>query len=145
VVRFATPEAVVVLSISCSFPPTLASTRNARIAVSEVVAAGGLAEPARDALLLILSELVTNAVCHAATPYELVVTIADHTARIEVSDADPTEPQRRRALPDHEGGHGLNLVADLAESWGIGERPDGGTGKTVWAEVDLDHAPTARG
>jgi anti-sigma regulatory factor (Ser/Thr protein kinase) len=129
--------------ISCSFPPTLASTRDARLAASDVALAGGLDASARDTLLLLLSELVTNAVCHAATRYELIVAIGEETVHIEVTDADPSEPRRRVAAPDHEGGHGLNLVERLADRWGTRARLDGVPGKTVWADIDLGRAPTA--
>jgi anti-sigma regulatory factor (Ser/Thr protein kinase) len=130
-------------AISCAFPPTLTSTRDARIAVSEVASAGGLGPAERDTLLLVLSELVTNAVCHAATPYELIVTIEDRSIHIEVTDADPTAPHRRTAAPDREGGHGLNLVDDLADSWGTRARADGEPGKTVWADLDLGRVAAA--
>jgi anti-sigma regulatory factor (Ser/Thr protein kinase) len=128
--------------ISCSFPPTLTSTRDARIAVSEVALAGGLDGSARDTVLLLLSELVTNAVRHAATRYQLSVRIDEQTVHIEVTDADPTEPRRRAATPDHEGGHGLNLVERLADRWGTRDRADGVPGKTVWADIDLGRVPS---
>jgi anti-sigma regulatory factor (Ser/Thr protein kinase) len=124
-------------AISSSFPPTLSSTRDARIAVSEVALAGGLDESARETLVLIVSELVTNAVCHAATPYDLTVDVEGRSVHVEVSDADPAEPTRRVAVADRAGGHGLNLVAGLADRWGTMARDDGVPGKTVWADIDL--------
>ncbi|MFJ9605283.1 ATP-binding protein [Kitasatospora sp. NPDC101176] len=89
--------------------------------------------------LLVLSELVTNAVVHAQVPkgrriavrFELVF---DHL-RIEVHDASGDRPViRRSTCADHVSGRGLCLVEALSVEWGCQPRP-GGVGKFVWALV----------
>ena len=89
-----------------------------------------------DEIALLTSELVTNAVCHATTPSELLVQVSEHTVRVEVHDASSAPVQPR--LPDHEGGRGLRLVELLSDRWGVDKSHDG---KSVWFEID---EPAAR-
>lgn len=90
--------------------------------------------------VLMTSELVTNAVRHAHTLLRVMVSIADQTLRVEVSDDDPTLP----VAPDPEhhatSGRGLRIVDDLADTWGITPTTDG---KTVWFELHLGHGDTS--
>ncbi|WP_225447037.1 ATP-binding protein [Streptacidiphilus sp. PB12-B1b] len=91
-------------------------------------------EVAEDVLLLV-SELVTNACLHAGRPTGLVLRCSGDRLRIEVSDASPVPPAPR-PRPWHEaarpGGHGLHIVARLGTDWGFAPGPGG---KTVWVEV----------
>jgi serine phosphatase RsbU (regulator of sigma subunit)/PAS domain-containing protein/anti-sigma regulatory factor (Ser/Thr protein kinase) len=82
---------------------------------------------------LILSELVTNAIRHAAGPIRVRL-LRDHTLICEVTDASSTSPHLRHAAITDEGGRGLFLVAQLAERWGTRYLP---TGKVIWAEQAL--------
>ncbi|MFG2499824.1 ATP-binding protein [Streptomyces sp. NPDC048441] len=120
-------------------PPHPASVSLARIRVSDHLAEWGHAQESRtlhDAVLLV-SELVTNAVCHGVVPgrdFEVAVTVlADGDCFIEVSDESPTTPELREADPWQENGRGLRLLDELAEAWGVWQR--GRHGKTVWALV----------
>jgi two-component sensor histidine kinase len=81
----------------------------------------------------VVSELVTNAIRHAAPPIRLRL-IHDATLIVEVSDASSTSPHLRRARTFDEGGRGLLLVAQLTERWGSRQHL---TGKTIWAEQTL--------
>ncbi|MFD0327409.1 ATP-binding protein [Streptacidiphilus monticola] len=80
---------------------------------------------------LIVSELVTNAIRHAAPPITLRL-IRDRVLICEVSDASSTAPHLRRARDWEEGGRGLMLVAQMAHRWGTRHSL---TGKTIWAEI----------
>ncbi|WP_405876282.1 MULTISPECIES: SpoIIE family protein phosphatase [unclassified Streptomyces] len=88
---------------------------------------------------LVVSELVTNAIRYAHPPIQLRL-IHDRHLICEVSDASSTAPHLRRARTYDEGGRGLLLVAQLTRGWGARYT---GHGKTIWAEVALDAAPTA--
>ncbi|MEO3977898.1 ATP-binding protein [Streptomyces sp. CAU 1734] len=92
---------------------------------------GERAERADDVLLLV-SELVTNACLHAGGPTELVLRRTPGRLRIEVADASPEPPRRRPREVSQPGGHGLIVLDRLAESWGTDRVGDG---KVVWAEI----------
>ncbi|MER7337339.1 ATP-binding protein [Streptomyces sp. NPDC000075] len=92
---------------------------------------------AEEDVLLLVSELVTNACLHAGGPRELVLRYGPGgRLRVEVSDDSP-EPPRPRAVQDRSrpGGHGLVLLNVLAQSWGSAPLPGSHPGKTVWLEV----------
>lgn len=88
-----------------------------------------------DAALMVLSELLTNAMRHArVAPDQVIETRYFREAggvRIEVHDAARNWPKPR--MPDAYGGWGLVVVAELADRWGV-EVSDG-NGKSVWAVV----------
>ncbi|MEU6520485.1 SpoIIE family protein phosphatase [Streptomyces sp. NPDC046978] len=88
---------------------------------------------------LILSELVTNAIRHAAPPVHLRL-LRETNLVIEVSDGSSTSPHLRYAADMDEGGRGIFLVAQLAERWGTRFTP---TGKIVWAEQPAPSVPIA--
>ncbi|MEU6066923.1 SpoIIE family protein phosphatase [Streptomyces sp. NPDC047082] len=82
---------------------------------------------------LIVSELVTNAIRHAAPPIRLRL-LRDTRLTLEVADASSTAPRLRHARSTDEGGRGLFLVAQLAHRWGA--RYTAG-GKVIWAEQEI--------
>ena len=86
-----------------------------------------------DAVILVLTELLGNAVCHATTPVIVRLEVRPTVVRIEVSDGSPDRPTRRSAGPEDSHGRGLAIVdAITARHWGS-ERTD--HGKLVWAEI----------
>ncbi|WP_228447272.1 ATP-binding protein [Streptomyces paludis] len=95
-------------------------------------------EPVAEALILLISELVTNAVVHTGCPAVLRVLFgagpaeAD-TVRVEVADASAVPPRPRHAEGDDTNGRGLELVDCLADRWGW--QPEG-AGKRIWCEID---------
>jgi anti-sigma regulatory factor (Ser/Thr protein kinase) len=98
---------------------------------------------------LAVSELVSNAVLHAHTPFALTVrTMPTGRVRIEVSDSSPAPLQPRHFDVAATTGRGLQLVARLSFNWGIEERDrEQGPGKTVWFEPEeiTDSAEAAVG
>jgi anti-sigma regulatory factor (Ser/Thr protein kinase) len=84
--------------------------------------------------VLLVSELVTNAILHASGPLELRARPLDEGLRIEVLDAAPEAPTLRTDVDLTDvGGRGLQLVDVLADRWGWSESD---AGKVVWFELD---------
>ena len=71
-----------------------------------------------DAATLLVSELATNAVLHARTPFVVRVERDADTLRITVLDCSGAGPSRRPHGLGAGTGRGLALVATLAEAWG---------------------------
>jgi anti-sigma regulatory factor (Ser/Thr protein kinase) len=94
------------------------------------------ADVAADVLLLV-SELVTNAVRHGRPDIEISLTATFDRVRIEVRDGGDALPVLPRDQPsiDRPTGRGLLIVAATASDWGI-VRSAHTAGKTVWAELD---------
>ena len=83
---------------------------------------------------LVVSELASNAVLHAGTPFAVSLRYTGSAVRISVRDGSRTHPVLRNGGPASLSGRGLHLVAAMAETWGVDAGPDG---KTVWAELAL--------
>ena len=119
-----------------SFAPDAQAPRLARRFVGDVLAGradDGSVEIAR----LLVSELVTNAVVHAASAVEVEVGVDDAGVVVRVRDAD-TGPLVSRAgggTELDEGGRGFMLVDRLAHTWGT---EHSGGRKTVWFRVGPD-------
>jgi anti-sigma regulatory factor (Ser/Thr protein kinase) len=118
-----------------ALPESVATARSeSRVFLSSLPVSS---EPA----LLIVSELVSNAVRHGIEPIGLRLVWDGHELNIEVSDCDPrldrvtTTP----ALNDDDHGRGLALLDQLASSWGVDAGPSG-LSKTVWATLSEDPA-----
>jgi anti-sigma regulatory factor (Ser/Thr protein kinase) len=94
---------------------------------------GRLRDDRCDEVVLIVSELVTNAVVHARPPLTLRLVIDARRLRVEVEDGDSHEPTPRTPSAHGERGRGLSLVAGLCSRWGVRPAP---SGKVVWCEVD---------
>jgi len=111
------------------------SVRLARNAAHVVLGAWRL-DHMQETAVLIVSELVTNAVRHARETDVVDVDLhATRTClRIEIQDCDRHWPQPRIPGGFEESGFGFVLVDALADKWGVRETT---TGKAVWAELDV--------
>ncbi len=123
--------------LALTLPPEPESPSLARNLVSDACLAWDLVEllyPAR----LVMSELVTNAVEHAATSITVGVSLRGAGIHLFVSDGEPAPPrvlEPARPRPDRpldERGHGLRVVTATAAAWGC--LPTS-AGKIVWATL----------
>ena len=87
-----------------------------------------------EAVQLIVSELVTNAIVHARGEVEVSITTPPGAVRIEVVDQAPERAPEIRPLDGKlaTSGRGLRMVEGFSRSWGV--RADDRC-KVVWAEV----------
>ena len=94
---------------------------------------------AAEVTLLLVSELVTNALLHGRPPLELRVAAIGEKVRVEVHDAAGDRPPARAfPPPDAPHGRGIEIVAALANRWGSAPSP---LGKVVWFEEDVTARP----
>ncbi|MFB6663958.1 ATP-binding protein [Streptomyces parvus] len=131
-----------VLQVQLEVGPDPAEVGRARRwARSRLLGSGiGDDEPLAETLILLISELVTNAVVHTGCPAVLRMLFGGGgasggagTVRVEVADASDCPPLQRHAAGEDTGGRGLELVDGLADRWGW--LPEG-AGKQIWCEVD---------
>jgi anti-sigma regulatory factor (Ser/Thr protein kinase) len=116
--------------VSLTLHPHPQAVASARRFVGSVCA-GLLDEPRHRDLELLVSEIVTNGVVHAATTMELVICGEDEHVRVELVDHGAGEPQIR-STTGSDGGFGLRIVERLALRWGV--RHNRGA-KAVWFEL----------
>ncbi len=132
-----------------TWPGVGESSRARQMALASAVRAPGMARQAtqealaswrlaylEDTAVLLVSELVTNAVRHARTGGSVLalrLEIAGPWLRIEVHDADPRLPEPRTPAGHDESGFGFVLIEALADKWGVRETT---AGKAIWAELD---------
>ncbi|MGW2418163.1 ATP-binding protein [Streptomyces sp. NPDC001709] len=110
-------------------------TRQALYAWGWLPAAGADQRAAAEDVLLVVSELVTNACLHAEGPDELLLACDNKVIRVEVSDRGTGQPAPRTPhRAGRPGGHGMFIVQRLCLDWGV-VRAAGRPGKTVWAEL----------
>ncbi|MEU1630111.1 ATP-binding protein [Streptomyces sp. NPDC020096] len=123
-------------------PAVDSSVPQVRHAVRDLLARQGVPVAAEtvDGLLLIVSELVTNAVRHAAvlSPQITVeVTVGPQWVRVGVADNHPYRPKALEADYAKTGGRGLLLVKAITDEAGgacdVEHTPAGG--KVVWAAL----------
>jgi anti-sigma regulatory factor (Ser/Thr protein kinase) len=81
---------------------------------------------------LVVSELATNAMVHAQTPFLVTLLAEAGAVRVEVRDGSSSRPVLVAALAVDPGGRGVAIVKAVSRDWGVTARASGG--KSVWAE-----------
>lgn len=108
------------------------STAEARHATADFLSLVGAWVDA-DAVVLVVSELVTNAARHTAGWWRLRVRVSRAHLVVDVDDASPVTPQARRGDLFGGGGLGLPMVERLAGSFEVVPRSGGKTVRARWA------------
>jgi PAS domain S-box-containing protein len=97
-----------------------------------------LVEPAQ----LLVSEVVTNALVHSATPIDVSVAATEDGVLVEIGDGSQHVPRPRHYAPTASTGRGLALLDQTADAWGV---VPGIRGKTVWFQLSsVDEHAEAR-
>ncbi|MGH8866492.1 MAG: ATP-binding protein [Actinomycetes bacterium] len=132
---------------SARFDADPRSAGQARRFVATTLDGWGL-EGLEDPVVLLVSELVSNAVLHASSPLDVRVLYDDGNLRVEVADGSPVPPRLRHFGLDAATGRGLQLVDRVAQEWGVepveqGKRvwftvPTTRGGATAWSDFDIE-------
>jgi signal transduction histidine kinase len=99
---------------------------------------GGELDEVPERVMVVATELATNALRYGRPPTRVYLRRTEHTFVLDVADEDPdTVPEAAGPRPPGGGGLGLHIVGDLAEA--VGWYADG-TSKHVWAEFRIPPA-----
>jgi anti-sigma regulatory factor (Ser/Thr protein kinase) len=117
-----------------ALPSDASTIRLARQVTRDALAAWHLGQ-LEEAAVLLVSELVTNAVRHARDTGAIGLELANTGTglRVEIQDGDPSWRQMDSLADCDESGFGFLLVDSLADRWGLRRVC---AGKAVWAELD---------
>jgi anti-sigma regulatory factor (Ser/Thr protein kinase) len=113
------------------FDGDVSTPARARRFVAEALAAWG-DDGLSDLAVLVVSELATNAVLHARTGYEVVVSSDHDGVHVAVRDGDERTPAVGQPDDLDVSGRGLVIISRLTTTWGVDARPGG---KTVWVAL----------
>jgi anti-sigma regulatory factor (Ser/Thr protein kinase) len=86
-------------------------------------------------MVLMVSELATNAVRHAQTDFTVAITYTDSMVEVSVSDRGGGTPLKRDPTHSEPTGRGLLIVDAFSDEWGITR-----SGKTTAIWFRLAHA-----
>jgi DNA-binding NarL/FixJ family response regulator len=118
--------------VALHLEPASRSAREARAFTREALDQWQLTSITDDALLVV-TELVTNAVTHAGSDCELRLSFDAHALRIEVADRGSGTPDPLPPSYTRNHGRGLHLIDAVTSAWGVEPTPP--DGKKVWAEI----------
>ncbi len=98
-------------------------------------------EPAvRGVLVLLVSEVATNCITHAASDFTIKIFRSARRLRVECTDYGEGTVSVARVQPTDTHGRGVYFVLRLADDWGV-LPAEHGPGKTVWFSLSLDAVP----
>jgi len=86
-------------------------------------------------LSTVVSEVVTNAILHARTPFVVTVTPGQRTIRVAVTDGSRDLPTKKTYGTLQPTGRGLHIIEEISDRWGVSAST---SGKTVWFELERD-------
>ena len=124
------------LVMPLALAPTLSAVRVARAFVRDICAEARLGRAVEDIVVLLTSEVVTNAFVHGRSDARLTIAVLSDRVRVEVGDDNSRHPRRADLDGEALDGRGLLLMDGLSERWGARSEL---IGKTVWFEVGLRH------
>jgi anti-sigma regulatory factor (Ser/Thr protein kinase) len=122
-------------------PPDQTAPAYVRQWLRDMLSGSGVTSEVLGDTLLVVDELVSNSVTHAATPIVVTLEYSRDACRCSVRDRCATGPLPRLVERADGTGRGLRLVNAIAMTWGV-ERTDAGT--TVWAEIGSAAKSSAR-
>lgn len=116
-----------------SFEGTVSDASAARLFVQAALETLGLA--GFDDALIVVGELVVNAVLHAKSPFTVTLCRTGDVLRVAVKDGSAKPPAKVVHVLLSPSGRGIDIVDQLATRWGW--EPDVAGGKTIWADLRI--------
>lgn len=101
-----------------SFAPDLQRVGLLRRATRDFLRRHGVPESTEGAVVLAVSELVTNAVIHGEGEVKLRISLSCGGVRVCVTDQNPSPAVLKDPENNDESGRGMRLVHMLADTWG---------------------------
>ncbi|HET7387509.1 MAG TPA: PAS domain S-box protein [Nocardioidaceae bacterium] len=123
-------------SVERRLPPHASSVGEARRLVHDLLVDGGRGDLAETAVLLV-SEVVTNALLHAGTPIDVFASLDGSGLRVEIGDGSAHLPTRRSYGTAAGTGRGMQMLEHLVDDWGISRSRDG---KSIWFRLSRAEA-----
>ncbi|MDO0924511.1 SpoIIE family protein phosphatase [Streptomyces sp. TG1A-8] len=112
------------------------AVRHARRFTRRTLRTWGVSRDTAEAALLVVSELVTNALVHTGGQVRLDLSLVNQRVRLAVADTSPRSPVKPTSIGwEATGGRGILLVEAVSVAWGT--VPVSG-GKQVWADLAPD-------
>jgi anti-sigma regulatory factor (Ser/Thr protein kinase) len=121
------------------FGPSKESISAARRFVTRIISDAPV--EARESVAVMVSELSTNALVHAASGFDVVVDRSGETVLVAVTDWGGGAPELRSPKSTEPHGRGLRIVEALSDEWGI-VSTSGGVKKTIWFRLYLRSSET---
>ncbi|NUO96870.1 MAG: ATP-binding protein [Nonomuraea sp.] len=121
--------------VDTQLPAEMGSITRARGIARKALAEYGFQGHHED-VLLVVSELVTNALVHGDGPPVLRLSCTRSRVRVEVGDSGSDLPEPRE--PGPASGWGLHVIKLLCTGWGVSRN---GSGKAVWCELTAHLTP----
>ncbi|MFB7500393.1 ATP-binding protein [Streptomyces sp. NPDC056161] len=125
-------------TFQAAFLPDPPAVADMRASAARFLVRSGVCEPVADDVVLVVSELVTNAVQYGGDhPVELAIRAVEGVLSVSVTDGNPAPAVLKRAGADDENGRGMALVEAFADDWGS-------TGQETWAIFRCETAREAK-
>lgn len=90
-------------------------------------------DPLTDSAVWLASELATNAVLHARSPFRLRLEVGTEQLRVAIEDDNPRMPSVANTDSGATSGRGLTIIDAVADRWGAESLPAGR--KSIWFEL----------
>ncbi|MER7963866.1 ATP-binding protein [Streptomyces ardesiacus] len=119
-----------------AFLPDTSAVARIRASTAAFLRRFGLTGPVASSVVLVVSELVTNAIKHGYGEVELEIRVVSGTISVSVTDENPAPAVLKQPGPDDTSGRGMALVEAYADRWGS-------TGEETWCEFRHDRAGSA--
>ncbi|MGJ5751503.1 anti-sigma regulatory factor (Ser/Thr protein kinase) [Streptomyces puniciscabiei] len=123
-------------AFQAAFLPDPSAVADMRNSTAAFLGRSGLRGSLADSVVLVVSELVTNAIEHGHGEVELEVRVASGTISVSVTDENPAPAVLTEAGPKDLCGRGIALVEAFSDKWGS-------SGKETWCEFRCDSAGSA--